>query len=693
VISLLLNLTNGGTATITATGTAPSGPIQTLTNTSTIAPPPDVVDPAPDNNRDVDVNPTNASADLSITKTSSPNLYVPGGPLTYIVVARNDGPNDVTAAPVQDTVPAAITNVTWSCTASGANSCSQTNGAGNAISLTVTLVSGGTATITATGTAPTGPVQTLSNIASILPPPGIADPDPGDNTDTETNPANAQSDLSITKTSSPNPYAPGGPLTYTMTVWNNGPNDVTNASVVDTVPAAITSVTWTCTATPGSGCGAGSGSGNAITTAINLLNGGTATYTITGTAPVGPVQTLNNTASIAPPPNLVDPIPGNNTDPDVNPTNATADLSVIKTSSPNPYVPGGPLTYTMTVRNNGPSDVTNASVADAVPAPITNVTWTCTASAPNVCSQPNGSGNAINLLVSLASGGTATIAATGIAPVGPVQTLINTATITAPAGVTDQTPTDNTGTNTNPASARADLSIAKASNTPSAQTGTSVTYTITVRNAGPSDATNVQVTDPLPSGLGLLSVAPGQGSCTGGATVTCRLGTIRNGGSVVVTIVAQIVGPGELRNTASITSAEADPSPANNTATAVVSGQAEIKDTGDSDKDEERARRRRQQDERERQEQQNEEIHGNVLAVRCSGTTPPVEGLREDDGQDVPYAIIETIDGKVKLRLHDDARRACTSIRIGDYLEANGEKVHEFLWDIEGVVIRHTFTS
>ena len=49
-----------------------------------------------------------------------------------------------------------------------------------------------------------------------------------------------------------------------------------------------------------------------------------------------------------------------------------------KASSPNPYVPGSPLTYTVVVSNAGPSNVTNARVQDALPAPLAGFGWTCT---------------------------------------------------------------------------------------------------------------------------------------------------------------------------------------------------------------------------------------------------------------------------------------------------------------------------
>ena len=47
-----------------------------------------------------------------------------------------------------------------------------------------------------------------------------------------------------------------------------------------------------------------------------------------------------------------------------------------------------------------------------------------------------------------------------------------------------------------------------------------------------------------------------------------------------------------------------------------------------------------------------------------------------------------TLDGNQKLRLRDDARRACPFIQINDYVEAVGEKQHEHLFDADDLKVR-----
>ncbi|MGB6605595.1 MAG: outer membrane beta-barrel protein [Steroidobacteraceae bacterium] len=77
----------------------------------------------------------------------------------------------------------------------------------------------------------------------------------------------------------------GTPVTYTLTVTNNGGYaiDAANApTVLDTVPAAITGASWTCVPSAGASCTA-SGSGNLNTSGLTLPVNGSVTYTITGT--------------------------------------------------------------------------------------------------------------------------------------------------------------------------------------------------------------------------------------------------------------------------------------------------------------------------------------------------------------------------------------------------------------------------
>src|SRR5207247_2415649 len=138
-----------------------------------------------------------------------------------------------------------------------------------------------------------------------------------------------------------------------------------------------------------------------------------------------------------------------------------------------------------TASNAGPSDASGVTVADALPAVLT-ATWTCVGAGGGTCTA-SGSGN-INDTVNLPAGGSVTYTVSAAIRGSASGSLSNTATVAAPAGVTDPTPGNNSATDTDTVTSRADLAVTKTDGVTVATAGGSVTYTITASNAGPSDA-------------------------------------------------------------------------------------------------------------------------------------------------------------------------------------------------------------
>ena len=108
-----------------------------------------------------------------------------------------------------------------------------------------------------------------------------------------------------------------------------------------------------------------------------------------------------------------------------------------------------------------------------------------------------------------------------------------------------------------------DLSITKSAPA-TAESGGTLTYTLTVSNGGPSGAHDVTVGDPLPAGETFISATASQGSCNG--AVTCNLGTVANGASATISIVVRVTAScgSTLRNTATVSGDEPDPDSGNN---------------------------------------------------------------------------------------------------------------------------------
>ena len=118
----------------------------------------------------------------------------------------------------------------------------------------------------------------------------------------------------------------------------------------------------------------------------------------------------------------------------------------------------------------------------------------------------------------------------------------------------------------------ADLSIAKVDEPDPVAVGAPLTYRIEIVNDGPAPATDVRVTDMLPSGVTVTSITPSQGSCSQlSSTVTCLLGVIARDGSARITIV---VDPGSavrtITNTAQVSSELRDPDASDNSASATT---------------------------------------------------------------------------------------------------------------------------
>lgn len=132
-------------------------------------------------------------ADLLITKTDEPDPVVAGNPLSYILNVTSNLPpqgetyTNVTGVPVTDTVPPDVTDVTWTCTIpEDQGACRPTSGTGNEIALEVDLNVGATAIITINGNVSPIAGGTLDNVATVARPPDVTDPNPDNNTTTQT---------------------------------------------------------------------------------------------------------------------------------------------------------------------------------------------------------------------------------------------------------------------------------------------------------------------------------------------------------------------------------------------------------------------------------------------------------------------------------------------------------------------------
>lgn len=495
-------------------------------------------------------------ADMSVTKTDSPDPVTVGQNVTYTITVSNAGPGPGTSAVLNDPLPASTTFVSlaaaagWACTTPAV-------GANGTVNCTNPSVASGANHVFTLVVATTGAsVPSISNTATVSATEN--DPTPAGNSATAATTVNPlTADLSVTKADAPDPVRVGNNLTYTVTVTNNGPNNATGVTLTNTLPANVTFVS----ATPSQGtCSQAAGVVTCPLGAIN--NGANATVQIVVTPGAAAVPSINSSTSVTG--TEADPSTANNTATQATTVQPVADLSITKTDAPDPLNVGSNLTYTITVTNNGPNSATGIAVTDAVPAGLTFVSATAT---QGTCALAAGT---ITCNVgTLANGATATATVVVTAGAAAVPSVTNTVNVTATEF--DPNTANNSATATTTVNPVADLVVTKSDSPDPVAVSTNLTYSIVVANNGPSQATGVTLTDTLPAGVTFVSSTPSAGTCSGTTTVTCNLGTINSGANVTVTIVVTApAAAGSLSNTASVTSGVTDPNAANNSATATT---------------------------------------------------------------------------------------------------------------------------
>jgi uncharacterized repeat protein (TIGR01451 family) len=495
------------------------------------------------------------AADLSVDKDVDRPVALVSENVTFTVRVTNRGPSEATGVTIADALPAGLTFVSATPSTGTYDS-----GAGIWTIGALDALAEATLTLVATVAQP-GALVNNAEVASQ----DQVDPDPLNNNDAASVNALAAADLRVTKAASNLTPAVGGQLTYTIAVTNLGPNEATSAEISDVLPPGVTFVS--ATASQGT---YDAGTGVWTLGAIPVTVTETLSITVRIDA-LGPVSNTATRQSSAP----VDPNPENDSDSAGAVASLVFDLGVTKTPSSPAVAAGAPLSWTIFVTNAGPSDATDATVADVFPAAFTGASWTCTASSGSTCGAASGMGS-IAATVSLAAGGNATFIATGTVAPTATGLLTNVASVAVPADGSDPDPANNSATSTVPVAMLADVQVTKTGTASVTPGGTAAVYTITVTNAGPSVASGVTLTDPTPAGLVPAGVS---GACTG---FPCMLGSLAPGESRVVTaaftVPAGYTGPNSIVNTATVASTSADPDTANNSATAVTSVSAAVAD-------------------------------------------------------------------------------------------------------------------
>jgi uncharacterized repeat protein (TIGR01451 family) len=357
----------------------------------------------------------------------------------------------------------------------------------------------------------------------------------------------SSADIEAGKSASPGVAVPGENETYTLSVKNKGPSVANETTISDPLPEGLSFVS----ADPGCTL-----SGSTVTCAAGSLDpGATKSFKVVTKVAGSVVHRIKNTATAHS--TTPDPNPKDNEKTTETPTGPKTDLELTKTASAGSAPVGGQVMYTLTVKNNGPSDATGVTVEDPLPAGLS------LASAQP--SQGKCSGTTCHL-GTLAAGGSAQVLITADVKSGAGTSVKNIAKVIGDQP--DPDPGNNEGGRTievKPGPEPTfDLSVTKTSNVKVPRLGQRVTYTIAVKNNGPEAAPEAKVTDTLNKRVKVISVKSKAGKCTKGNPFTCELGTIAPGKTVKVEAVVQVVKLGGQRNAASATGKGKDPDPGNN---------------------------------------------------------------------------------------------------------------------------------
>ena len=218
---------------------------------------------------------------------------------------------------------------------------------------------------------------------------------------------------------------------------------------------------------------------------------------------------------------------------------SSSNLSITVTDFASHYTPGSTTTYTIVVGNSGPDDVVGALVADPVTSipQVTSVNWTCVAAGGATCSA-GPLASAISDTINLPVNGTATYTVLASLNSSAAGDLVNTATVTPPVGVTDDTPGNNQAIDTDHQSAlvfvattgtdsptcgaltapcltiQAGINVAKAGDSVIVHSGT-YKECIDVRPVSGAGGVRVESDEHLASSTNLLTIVDGTGLCDG----------------------------------------------------------------------------------------------------------------------------------------------------------------------------------
>ena len=501
-----------GTLVVTATGGSwtgdiPVGGTVTITSTVTVNNPDtgdhvmtgSAVSTAPGNNcpsgsADPACTPvTNVlTPGLTIVKTANASSAVPGQTIGYTVTITNTGQTPYTGATVTDSFAQMTGDAVYNGDAAATSgSLSFTS---PILTWTGDLAPGASAVITYTVTVDnpdTGDKLVINSVSSTVA--GSTCPPGSITTACRVTVSVLTPALTITKTASTATATPGSTVSYTITVANTGQTPYSGATVTDPLTSVLDDAAYNGNAAATTGTVSFTSPTLTWTGSLNPGAAATITYSVTVHSPDTGDGILANTVTSATPGNNC---PAGSTDPRCTTTVTVTALTITNIASVSTTTPGSVVAYTVTITNTGQAPYDGAVVTDPLGGILDDATYNSDATA--TAGSVTFTSPSLTWTADLAPGAAATITFSVTVNNPDTGDKSLTSTITSatagnncPAGGTDPRCTA-TVTVLIPA-----LTITKSANVATTTPGSTVAYTITVTDSGPTPYTGATVNDAL----------------------------------------------------------------------------------------------------------------------------------------------------------------------------------------------------
>ncbi|MGH1468385.1 MAG: isopeptide-forming domain-containing fimbrial protein, partial [Bdellovibrionales bacterium] len=529
------------------------------------------------------------AVDLNVSIAASSTIVNEGDTITFTISAQNISAQALTTAEIRSVVPIGFSYVAAS--ASGGVSQNDSNPYTTGIRLYTGAVSAGaTVSFTYQVTVNTG---VALNYGTRTVEGHLQTSNPGDQNGSN-NSANititiVNFDAGITKTANPTTAAEGETITYTLVVNNAQENILTNILVRDIIPSGLTYVasSWS-SSIAGTVANEADPSGAGLEFTIPQLqevsnaplNQAVITFDVTvdaGAAMLGSIQNTGDIISL--------------TETDTNASNDTSSVSitpitfdagisqVVSTSTPEE---GETITFTLTVINNNATAVgTNIVVTDIIPAGLTYVGSSITGGDSNNAADPSGAGLSWTIN-SLAGGASLDLTFQATVDAGAKGTY---GTITNMGAIASLDQVDSVSANDNAQQVLTitglDLGVSKSVDINDPIEGQDITYTVTVTNNSTQTATNLVITDVVPSGVTYVAASIAGGTSSDDTNpdttgLTWTIASIAGGANAVLTFHATVDAGAftnfpTIVNTANLTSLnETEEVPGNNSGAVTI---------------------------------------------------------------------------------------------------------------------------